>query len=597
MFLVIAALLQTGPAYELLAVEDARADAAPLIEALDSNDSALTLQAIRALGRFEREDLAPHVGPFLAAESPALRVEAANALAQMGTGSGILRSRLESESTLEVRSAIFEALGRLPKIEESVVLPGLAEQHPAQLGAAKGLEHLLRTRDQTPSAATIAAIRRVVREGETHPARQLALLALNGAGDRDVDTLEHAFRDPEPLVRRLAVIGLGEFRDDPSALVRYAGLKSAPSCDTAAELIDDPSEHVALLAIDTLSDGCEGAPLRDILSISGGWRRQAHALVALASVEPDHARESLSRFAEHDVWQARVYAARAAKLVQADVVLTRLRGDTHPNVVAEALVTPEDAIAALSSDHYGLLVRALGLLEGYPNGKDILPTLFDTLARVTQHGRATSRDPRRLLLARIEEFEPGPKHKLGYLLEDFDPWIAERASKLLHTMIMPRRFEPTPLPSPETLQSLVSARAHISMKEAGSFTIELLPESAPLTAAQFAKLADEGYYDGLTFHRVVANFVVQGGSPGANEYVGTDDYIRDEVGLRSHERGTLGISTRGRDTGDSQIFINLVDNYRLDHSYTVFARVVEGMENVDRIGEGDVMTSVRIERR
>jgi cyclophilin family peptidyl-prolyl cis-trans isomerase len=58
----------------------------------------------------------------------------------------------------------------------------------------------------------------------------------------------------------------------------------------------------------------------------------------------------------------------------------------------------------------------------------------------------------------------------------------------------------------------------------------------------------------------------------------------------------LGISTRGRDTGDCQIFINLVDNYRLDHNYTVFARVVEGMDTVDRILEGDVMESVEIIR-
>ncbi len=91
--------------------------------------------------------------------------------------------------------------------------------------------------------------------------------------------------------------------------------------------------------------------------------------------------------------------------------------------------------------------------------------------------------------------------------------------------------------------------------------------------------------------------MLQGGSPGANEFVGRPNYIRDEVGLRSHERGTLGISTRGRDTGDSQIFINLVDNYRLDHNYTVFARVVDGMKNVDRIQEGDVMVTVEIIKR
>ena len=77
------------------------------------------------------------------------------------------------------------------------------------------------------------------------------------------------------------------------------------------------------------------------------------------------------------------------------------------------------------------------------------------------------------------------------------------------------------------------------------------------------------------------NFVIQGGGPNANEYCGDCPFARDEVGLVQHERGTVGISTRGRDTGDSQIFINLVDTPRLDHDYTVFAYVCDGMEVVD----------------
>jgi cyclophilin family peptidyl-prolyl cis-trans isomerase len=70
--------------------------------------------------------------------------------------------------------------------------------------------------------------------------------------------------------------------------------------------------------------------------------------------------------------------------------------------------------------------------------------------------------------------------------------------------------------------------------------------------------------------------------------------MRDEVGLRTHSRGTLGISTRGRDTGDAQIFINLVDNPRLDHNYTVFADVTAGLDVVDAIVEGDVIERVDV---
>ena len=89
------------------------------------------------------------------------------------------------------------------------------------------------------------------------------------------------------------------------------------------------------------------------------------------------------------------------------------------------------------------------------------------------------------------------------------------------------------------------------------------------------------------------NFVLQGGSPGANEYVGAPEFSRDEVG-GSHRRGTVGISTRGRDTGDGQIFINLVDNLRLDHEYTVIGQIISGWDVMDRILEGAVMASVEI---
>lgn len=88
------------------------------------------------------------------------------------------------------------------------------------------------------------------------------------------------------------------------------------------------------------------------------------------------------------------------------------------------------------------------------------------------------------------------------------------------------------------------------------------------------------------------NFVIQGGSPGANEVVGDGPLMRDETGLRSNTRGTIGVSTRGRDTGDAQFYINTVDSPRLDHQYPVFGEIVRGMDVVDLIVEGDVIKSI-----
>jgi cyclophilin family peptidyl-prolyl cis-trans isomerase len=127
----------------------------------------------------------------------------------------------------------------------------------------------------------------------------------------------------------------------------------------------------------------------------------------------------------------------------------------------------------------------------------------------------------------------------------------------------------------------------------GQVEFQLLPFDAPTNAARFVRLARAGYFDGLTFHRIAPNFVIQGGSPNANEYAGDGPFSRDELGAENW-RGTVGISTRGRDTGDAQIYINLIDNVRLDHDYTVFARVISGMELFDHMVEGTVMRRVNV---
>jgi cyclophilin family peptidyl-prolyl cis-trans isomerase len=132
------------------------------------------------------------------------------------------------------------------------------------------------------------------------------------------------------------------------------------------------------------------------------------------------------------------------------------------------------------------------------------------------------------------------------------------------------------------------------MKNAGTFTLALLTWETPETVVGFARLVECGYYNGLTFHRVEPNFVIQGGSPGANEYAGYPYFMLDEVGLASNRRGTVGLSTRGRNTGDAQWYVNLVDNARLDHNYTVFATVVSGMDVVDAILEGDEIAEIKL---
>jgi cyclophilin family peptidyl-prolyl cis-trans isomerase len=182
-------------------------------------------------------------------------------------------------------------------------------------------------------------------------------------------------------------------------------------------------------------------------------------------------------------------------------------------------------------------------------------------------------------------------------LRDFDPDIAAAASKLVTKLVPGATFAADPQlrrPKQATLDEVqaLPKRAVLLMADGSKIELELLIDDAPMAVARFVKLAQAGYYNGLTFHRIVPNFVIQGGSPDANEYSGDDRFMRDELGRVPHLRGSVGISTRGRDTGDAQIFIDLLDLPRLDHDYTVFATVTSGLDVVDHILEGAVIIKI-----
>jgi cyclophilin family peptidyl-prolyl cis-trans isomerase len=128
----------------------------------------------------------------------------------------------------------------------------------------------------------------------------------------------------------------------------------------------------------------------------------------------------------------------------------------------------------------------------------------------------------------------------------------------------------------------------------GAFTVELLPEDAPLTVDNFVGLARRGYFNGVPFHRVVPNFVIQGGDPRGDGNGGPGYQIRDEINTVPYDRGAVGMALSGRDTGGSQWFVTHSPQPHLDGGYTVFGRVVSGMEVVDRIARGDRIRAVTI---
>ncbi len=130
----------------------------------------------------------------------------------------------------------------------------------------------------------------------------------------------------------------------------------------------------------------------------------------------------------------------------------------------------------------------------------------------------------------------------------------------------------------------------------GPVRVELYQEKAPLTVANFVNLAKRGFYDGLKFHRVIPDFMVQGGCPQGTGTGGPGYKFEDEAnnGVR-HERGVLSMANAGPNTNGSQFFITHVATPWLDGKHTVFGKVVSGLEAVDKVAQGDVIQSVKIE--
>ncbi len=130
----------------------------------------------------------------------------------------------------------------------------------------------------------------------------------------------------------------------------------------------------------------------------------------------------------------------------------------------------------------------------------------------------------------------------------------------------------------------------------GNVVIELFANEAPKTVANFEKLINEKFYDGLSFHRVIKGFVAQGGCPSGTGAGGPGYTIPCETkgNPHKHERGSLSMAHRGPNTGGSQFFIVYEPQPHLDGLHTVFGKVIEGMDAVDKIKQGDKMLAVTV---
>jgi cyclophilin family peptidyl-prolyl cis-trans isomerase len=534
-----------------------------------------------------------------------------------------------------------------PSAGDAAASSSAAGNAPAEtlVGVALGLESLVRASPDeglgVEAADRLEELLSYRRDAEDDVdaarVRALAMAALGAARRLSLELVAFGLADPDAEVRRVAIREidvvvpsrrpelLRQALGDRSVRVAIeaaraiaAGSRSAASCADLVEAAGPDSPlPLRVAALSALSAPCPGteqggtlrAAAAELDETSPTWQPAAQALGSLTRIDPGAARRLLPRYVYHPSPFVRSHAAGAAAALQEDDALYALAADASPIVRTAAIDglfaleghTIDDLLREqLASDDPELLLTAAGLLAGSPQARETGTAALAAFERISAARRETWRDPRIALLERVDEAGDGSSApRLRPYLADYDPLVARRVAAILDGWfgqpheVAPEPLPRAPLPTAAELDELERTTVVLYVRDLGEIVIEPLPDVAPTNAWRFVRLALEGYYDGLTLHRWAPNFVIQGGSPGANEYAGDGPYSRDEIGL-SHWRGTVGLSTRGRDTGDGQLFINLSDNVALDPDYTVFAVVTEGLDVVESVLEGALIERVEV---
>ncbi|MBI2408759.1 MAG: peptidylprolyl isomerase [Gemmatimonadetes bacterium] len=416
---------------------------------------------------------------------------------------------------------------------------------------------------------------------------------------------------------------------DPAWRLRYRALDpKSTDCAQLRDALGDSVWHVRLRAADLVTAKCAGdaalistlkgwlpsATARTRTAGGAAWQPAAHAIVALARVAPADARSALPALAGTPAHWVRTYSARAAAVLADTQRLRAFASDSNDNVkeaAIEALVKltghADDSlyVAALGARGYQAVRAGALALKGAAPSASLRAALVHAAYRLRGDYSETSRDARTTVLSRLAEVaDTSVWGEVVELATDFDCEVAKAAAAIATKLGVATKPACTPFHNAVAGDAVrlalgADVRLRVVMSAAhggGAFVVRLRGDVAPIMAARILQLAQTGYYNGRAWHRVEPNFVIQGPSPGDNEYVGLPLFLRDELGTVPHVRGTVGMSTRGHDTGDAQWFVNLKDNLTLNSTYTVFGEMVEGIEVADGVLEGDVIERIEVVR-
>ena len=633
----------TDPA--IARAEDQRASGSTvLMQALDQGSLDEQTRAALAMGRIQHDGYTEALAAAAREGVLEVRQAALFALGQLGLAEGARPAQVAVDACLEslesedddVVATAVEALGKLAADETAPTITPLLQHESASVRAeaANALFRLRfvpvwRRQTSAPPALPEPSVRALV-EALSDPSvlvRRASAHAFSRYGQPEVaESLEAGLNDDDEWVRMFSARALG----------RSGRVESVPRL---VALLDDESEHVRVETVNAVAalgeigqlppSGLEQDPshhVRAALAVAMAGETRERDIAVLRTLEQDSAptvaaaaigslarrlgnayAEALAAHLEDPRWVIRLAAADGAVHVGAErrSLLDVAWADSNNSVRLAALsglaLTPDGpqfVERALEEEDLAMRGTAVGLLSSESDpvrGLPLLASAYDASAGiewvevresivdgVAELGAGEDADA---LLIRIAESDP-------------EASVRRRASVALREKgLEPAAAGEDPIePSPFLGRYFQSDPVVVIETDKGTLRLRCLAEQAPIHVASFVKLVEHGRYDGLPWHRVVPNFVIQGGDPRGDGWGGAGYLLRDEINRVRYERGTVGMPKAGKDTGGGQLFITHVPTPHLDGNYTVFARVTEGVEVVDRIEIGDRILRAFVEQ-
>jgi cyclophilin family peptidyl-prolyl cis-trans isomerase/HEAT repeat protein len=618
---------------------------------LSDKEARVRRRAALAIGRVGLPDGVPPLVSLLASDTdPEVRQMAAFALGLIGDTSA--RQPLVtalSDPAVVVTGSAAEALGLLGDVAAAAPIAKLASDILASGALAQLPADDLEARDTPPAAFRLAVVALVRLKAYD----ALASVVLDPGGQprvrwwpvawafqrledpRALQALLSLVKESHPYTRAFAAKGLGAMKDratvaallplvtDSDRSVAIEAVRSLARTGDAAAAVpvlrlvqnNKTEPHLrleAVVALGTLrADGVYDG-LIDVLGDPNPSIRGA-AIKALAQLDPDGFVTVLSGLDPDPNWTVRAALATALGGLTREAGLPRLRsmlGDQEPKVLPSVIgsiarLRPDDGgaiaieqlksgdpvVRAAAANAIAELKPAAGpasLADAYQRslGDTTYVARAAVLSALKAYGRETALP---LLTDALSDKDWALRVRAATLLTELDPSSDAKS-----------RIRPVPNIHPADWYARLTlttppVSTHVYLEtDRGSIQIELAVLDAPATVDTFVTLARAGFFDGLPIHRVVPNFVVQGGDPRGDGEGGPGYTIRDEINQRPYLRGAVGMALDWADTGGSQFFITHSPQPHLDDRYTVFGRVVSGMDVVDRIEQWDVIRRVRV---